>query len=771
MPLPDYGPPLSPSSMPGRFHRFNSVTPKAAGDKFSDYTSRRRHLKSMFGSCLRPGSIDHSPRFEADTHHAFDLVDKKWDSKELNVQNVDMLGAVLGDTKLRHHTEEFDHTNLVVRRGEPFSIRVTLSNVFNPSEHNLRIELCMGFSPKVNKGTLVSLPVTLERQQDYRGAWLRQGQGSCVLDIEVTLSPECLVGRFELYLVLMGADGKQRSKRVPETDIYVLFNPWCPDDSVYMESDLERTEYVLNETGIIFQGTQNQISSRPWVYGQFNAGILDACLFLLDKGQQPYYGRGDPVNIVRVVSALINFNDDKGILVGKWTGNYRDGISPNAWTGSEEILLQFHKTGKAVCYGQCWVFAAVSNTVFRCLGIPSRVVTNFSSAHDTDKNLTTDVFLDKNMRPIENLNTDSIWNFHVWNEVWMERRDLKSEYGGWQAIDATPQETSQGFFRCGPASVNAIKQGHVHLQYDTPFLFAEVNSDRIYWMQQDFGHFTQLNVEERVVGQYISTKAVGSDERNDITHHYKYKEGSGREREAVKTACQYGLLLREGSAEPDVTECPDSKAIVLTVRVKPGVELGGAVTVALLLFNQGKVRHTLDLRWQTEATHYTGVRCGRVAHNDCQIELQPREEIQKELLLKPDNYMDQLSDHSSMLVTVTGFVHENGQVLTCQHSFELQPPVINVVVPDNIRVGMKCTLRINYVNPVPQTLRLVVFRLEGPGIVRPHAVPHRDIPQRGKAAITIRFVPYKPGTFRLVVSLSSIPLVQSQGGVLITVLP
>ena len=38
---------------------------------------------------------------------------------------------------------------------------------------------------------------------------------------------------------------------------------------------------------------------------------------------------------------------------------------------------------------------------------------------------------------------DSIWNFHVWNDVWMARPDLPKGYGGWQAIDATPQELSQ----------------------------------------------------------------------------------------------------------------------------------------------------------------------------------------------------------------------------------------------------------------------------------------------------------------------------------------
>lgn len=58
----------------------------------------------------------------------------------------------------------------------------------------------------------------------------------------------------------------------------------------------------------------------------------------------------------------------------------------------------------------------------------------------------------------------------------MARPDLPPGYGGWQAVDSTPQETSQGTFRCGPASVNAIRSGQVYLKHDTPFVFAEVGT-------------------------------------------------------------------------------------------------------------------------------------------------------------------------------------------------------------------------------------------------------------------------------------------------------
>lgn len=35
-------------------------------------------------------------------------------------------------------------------------------------------------------------------------------------------------------------------------------------------------------------------------------------------------------------------------------------------------------------------------------------------------------------------------NFHCWNDVWMKRPDLPLGYDGWQVVDATPQETSDG---------------------------------------------------------------------------------------------------------------------------------------------------------------------------------------------------------------------------------------------------------------------------------------------------------------------------------------
>ena len=50
----------------------------------------------------------------------------------------------------------------------------------------------------------------------------------------------------------------------------------------------------------------------------------------------------------------------------------------------------------------------VSFSVLRALGIPTRSVTNFASAHDSDASMTIDFHFDENGKPLKELD-DSIW--------------------------------------------------------------------------------------------------------------------------------------------------------------------------------------------------------------------------------------------------------------------------------------------------------------------------------------------------------------------------
>ncbi|NXR16112.1 TGM3L glutamyltransferase, partial [Semnornis frantzii] len=162
--------------------------------------------------------------------------------------------------------------------------------------------------------------------------------------------------------------------------------------------------------------------------------------------------------------------------------------------------------------------------VLRALGIPTRVITNFNSAHDRNINLSIDKYIDASGKTLD-LTEDSVWNFHVWNECWFTRRDLGSFYDGWQVLDATPQERSKGsIYQCGPASTRAIKEGDVNLDYDSSFVFAAVNADYVTWIHHSKKRKERIYSDTKRIGKFISTKAVGTNSRVDVTASYKYPE-------------------------------------------------------------------------------------------------------------------------------------------------------------------------------------------------------------------------------------------------------
>jgi len=58
----------------------------------------------------------------------------------------------------------------------------------------------------------------------------------------------------------------------------------------------------------------------------------------------------------------VNANDDNGVIIGRWDGEYEDGTAPSEWTGSIPIIEEYFQNMKPVKYGQCWVFSGVLAT-------------------------------------------------------------------------------------------------------------------------------------------------------------------------------------------------------------------------------------------------------------------------------------------------------------------------------------------------------------------------------------------------------------------------
>uniref|UniRef100_A0A8B9ZR12 Protein-glutamine gamma-glutamyltransferase 4 n=1 Tax=Anas zonorhyncha TaxID=75864 RepID=A0A8B9ZR12_9AVES len=689
---------------------------------------------------------------------------------DLKVTNVDFLKS---QNSVQHHTDAYETTSLVVRRGQAFLLQLTLSRALRASD-KLALSFSIGERPMKPLGTLMSLNPRSTRDT---GGWhitVAKSSGTeCLLS--VTSAADAPVGKYSLSV----KTGSNVYK--PENNtIYLLFNPWCETDIVFLSNEAERNEYVLNDTGYIYVGSVYSIHGRPWNFGQFEESILDTCMYLLDKSKLKMSSRRDPVIVSRAMSALVNSNDENGVLLGNWSGKYENGTSPMEWIGSVAILQQYYKTKKPVGFGQCWVFSGVLTTVMRCLGIPARSVSNFNSAHDTDENLRVDVYLNEKGEKLKWMSVDSVWNFHVWNDVWMKRKDLPSGFDGWQAIDSTPQEQSQGIFQCGPCPLKAIRDGEVYLPYDSKFVYAEVNGDKVYWLVKEENgsrKYVKLNVESQSIGANISTKAVGQNRREDITQQYKFPEGSPQERASMQKATSYlqpsGLVPRSGFGAMRTMSMGldnvDGRAVVQEEVVpKSGVELaitnekplypGEPIEVVVTVKSTAAGSWTVALTGSCQLQSYTGKVDASLGYINETVKLEGKSEVRVPLKIKPDAYMKALAaaeDEEHVHVTAIAEIQGTPEKLTKEAALSFEYPPIQVQMPETAKLNKDFTCAFIFKNKLNVPLDNCKLMVEGLGMFKMATFEEGDVQPGRIIKSEVICTPTRAGEKKIVAKLTS----------------
>ncbi|XP_023599244.1 protein-glutamine gamma-glutamyltransferase 2 isoform X2 [Myotis lucifugus] len=493
-------------------------------------------------------------------------------------------------------------------------------------------------------------------------------------------------------------------------------------------------------------------SSTPGA--QFEDEILDTCLKLLDVN--PKYlknsgrdcsRRSSPVYVGRVVSAMVNCNDDQGVLLGRWDNNYADGVSPMFWIGSVDILRRWKNYGfQKVKYGQCWVFAAVACTVLRCLGIPSRVVTNYNSAHDSNSNLLIEYFRNE-FGEFEGNKSEMIWNFHCWVESWMTRPDLQPGYEGWQALDPTPQEKSEGTYCCGPVPVRAIKEGDLSPKYDAPFVFAEVNADVVEWIRQADGSMHKSINNSMMVGLNISTKSVGRDQREDITHNYKYPEGSPEEREAFRKANNLNKLAAK-----------EETGVAMRIRVARSMKIGSNFDVFAHITNNTSESHACRLLLCARTVSSNGT-LGPVCSSKTLLDLSLEPDSEKSISLPVlyEEYCGYLTE--SNLIKVRGLLIEPAAdtYLLAERDIYLENPEIKIRILGEPKKNRKLVAEVSLQNPLTEPLEGCTVTVEGAGLTETQKTV--DIPDPVEAGqevkVRVDLLPVQVGLHKLVVNFDS----------------
>ena len=153
---------------------------------------------------------------------------------------------------------------------------------------------------------------------------------------------------------------------------------------------------------MIFQGTSDDHDGHVWDLDSFEGLNLIVALRLLRHLKLEQRGQA------YIVSRHLTYSIGDEVCYGKWgDGSYTSGRPAGGYRCSKDTwyknchdpstfhgtsgLLEYHyglvmsnERSSQVQYCQCFVFAGVTATIGRTLGIPTTIVTTFQSAHDTN---------------------------------------------------------------------------------------------------------------------------------------------------------------------------------------------------------------------------------------------------------------------------------------------------------------------------------------------------------------------------------------------------
>ncbi|CAG9856791.1 unnamed protein product [Phyllotreta striolata] len=682
-----------------------------------------------------------------------------------------------------HKTDLYDIVNddvptPVLRRGQKFTVAVRFARTFDRNQDVVRIIFNYGPNPHPIKGTSGVVHVDPARRHaidDKQSLWfgnVLDSRGDS-LTLEIFAPVNIPVGLWAVQVETSLTNSRSDISLFNyDGDLYFVCNPWNCHDMVYMPQTRLLDEYVLNETGKIWVGPMGTTKGREWIFGQFDTCVLPAIQLMLDNSGLSHASRGDPIKLTRMISKMVNSNDDDGILVGRWDGQYEDGTAPAAWTGSVPILQDFLDTQNPVSYGQCWVFSGVVTTICRALGIPSRVVSNLVSAHDANSTLTVDKYFDENNEemPFDPNNLegeDSVWNYHVWNDVYMARPDLPPGYGGWQAIDATPQETSHGFFQCGPASVEAIKKGQVGFNYDVGFMVASVNADLMRWKEDKSNvlGYQRIYCNKYHIGRMILTKQPfmydynGDKDRQDITHEYKSKEGSRAERLSLWNA------VRGTEAAKRFFDMGDDTAndVEFDLQELDQIKIGESFSVVVKMTNNSDKTHRIKCQLSAATVYYNGVKAHVVSRDDGEFELKPKKTEELKLAVAASDYLDKLVEYSNMKIFAIATVADTKQTWVAEDDFQVIKPSIDIKVPRNIVAKKPVAIGLRFVNPLKTTLTNCKFHVSGAALLRNQIIAHPNVKPGAVVSVETKVVPKYVGELKLVATFHSKELMDISG--------
>uniref|UniRef100_A0A3Q0T571 Transglutaminase N-terminal domain-containing protein n=1 Tax=Amphilophus citrinellus TaxID=61819 RepID=A0A3Q0T571_AMPCI len=127
-----------------------------------------------------------------------------------------------------HRTKKLSKDQLIVRRGQPFTVTAELTQPFYPDRDPLTFTAVTGEQPSEDLGTksCFGIPNKIQRSPSAKAVWkvdLGKISNPATGSLSLTITPpaDTPVGQYDLFARL-------KDTETLLTTLVVLFNPWCP---------------------------------------------------------------------------------------------------------------------------------------------------------------------------------------------------------------------------------------------------------------------------------------------------------------------------------------------------------------------------------------------------------------------------------------------------------------------------------------------------------------------------------------------------------------
>ncbi|XP_048188622.1 protein 4.2 [Perognathus longimembris pacificus] len=611
-----------------------------------------------------------------------------------------------------HHTKAISSQHLTVRRGQPFTIALHFRapvHTFVPTLKKVALIAQTGEQPSKINRTQATFPISSLGDKNQWRAVVEDRDAQC-WTVSVTSPADAVIGHYSLLLQVSGR------KQYPLGQFTLLFNPWNRDDPVFLPNEAQRSEYVLNQNGLIYLGTADFIQEEPWNFGQFQTDVVDLSLGLQGVDEQVEEWN-QPMHVAQAWGALLSALKKKRVLPTPQTQASQEKALLNKRRGSAPILRQWLTgQGRPVYEGQAWVLATVACTVLRCLGIPARVVTTFASAQGTGGGLLVDEYYNEEGLQNGEGQRGRIWVFQTSVECWMTRPDLPQGYGGWQILYPRAANGGGVLGPCDLVPVRAVKEGALELSPAVAELFAMVNASCVVWKCCEDGKLELTNSSTKYVGNNISTKVVGSDRCEDITQNYKYPAGSPEEREVLERVRK--ARMKHGK-DNDIRRLSLEQAdpLHLFLEAPSSLPLTGDAQLSVTLINPSDHEKMVQLAIGAQAVYYSGALAADLWREKQSLGLRANQVTRITTSLSFSYFERNPPENTFLRVTAVATHSESSLSCFAQEDVAIRRPHLVIKMPETAKQYQPLTVSVSIRNSLDSPMKDCIISIFGRGLM------------------------------------------------------